>query len=399
MLTASARWSLLFSCIGHFYIHLFTAFYFVIVLTLEVEWNMPYHELIELWTLGALLVGLAALPAGRLGDKWTAPVLMVIFFIGMGLASIVCGFLSGPTAMMVGLAGIGLFAAIYHPVGIPWLIRNCGGGIGKVLAVNGIFGNLGAAAAALVAGVLIDAFGWRSAFIVPGVICVATGGTMLWFMATGRITSEDVVQRGGGGASRGDMLRVFSLLMLAMFVGGVIYNTMQGALPKLFAERLQDIVGEGATGVGAMVAAVFAVSGFMQIIGGHLADRHSLRLIYVVCWFFQVVFLMLIGVTAGLGLVGFAALAVMINVASHPAENMMLARYTPRQHHGIAFGMKFVLSFTAAPVAIELIAGVREATGDFIWLFIGLGVATLIMSLLLLALPAERAAPSPAPAE
>ena len=53
-----------FSCVGHAYIHMFTAFYFVIVLALEKDWQMPFHELIELWTLGALLVGVAALPAG-----------------------------------------------------------------------------------------------------------------------------------------------------------------------------------------------------------------------------------------------------------------------------------------------------------------------------------------------
>ena len=51
--------ALTFSCLGHLYVHLFTAVYFVIVLALEREWALPYHELVELWTLGALMVGVA----------------------------------------------------------------------------------------------------------------------------------------------------------------------------------------------------------------------------------------------------------------------------------------------------------------------------------------------------
>ena len=75
---ASARLSLVFSCLGHTYMHVFTAFYFVIVLALEADWGLPYHELIGLWTLGALLVGLGALPAGWLADRWSTSGMMTI---------------------------------------------------------------------------------------------------------------------------------------------------------------------------------------------------------------------------------------------------------------------------------------------------------------------------------
>ncbi len=139
MSAGSARLSLVFSCLGHAYMHLFTAFYFVIVLALEVDWRLPYHKLIELWTLGALLVGLGALPAGWLGDRWSASGMMVVYFLGLGLSGIVCGLLDTPAAMLLGLASIGIFASIYHPVGIAWLVRNAEIR-GTALGVNGIFG-------------------------------------------------------------------------------------------------------------------------------------------------------------------------------------------------------------------------------------------------------------------
>ena len=102
----------------------------------------------------AFLIGLVALPAGRLGDVWSGPGMMVIYFIGMGAAAIACGLVSAPPSLMIGLAGIGLFGAIYHPIGIPWMIRNAPVNLGKILAVNGIFGSLGSAAAGLIAGIL-----------------------------------------------------------------------------------------------------------------------------------------------------------------------------------------------------------------------------------------------------
>src|SRR3546814_5060575 len=122
----SARLALFFSCLGHAYMHLFTAFYFVIALSLEADWGIPNHELVKLWALGSLLVGLAALPAGWLGDRWSASGMMTVFFIGLGISGIVCGLVSSTTALMLGLAAVGLFRAIYHPVGVAGLATKIG---------------------------------------------------------------------------------------------------------------------------------------------------------------------------------------------------------------------------------------------------------------------------------
>ena len=71
--------------------HMFGAFYFVIVLAIEKEWSISYDQLIKLWSLGALLIGLGAIPFGWLSDKWSRSGTMTFMFIGMGLASILCG--------------------------------------------------------------------------------------------------------------------------------------------------------------------------------------------------------------------------------------------------------------------------------------------------------------------
>jgi MFS family permease len=387
MTAPSARLSLLFSSLGHFYVHMFTAFYFTIVLRLEAEWGVPFHELVELWFWGSLLVGLAALPAGWLGDNWSNPGMMVVFFLGLGGAAVACGMVSDTTGLLIGLSAVGLFAAIYHPIGIPWLLRSATTHTGKVMAVNGIFGSLGAAAAGLVSGVLMDLSGWRLAFIAPGLCALATGLAMLWFLRSGRIADAIAPQEADRGGGRGSALRAVAILMVAMFAGGVIYHSTQTALPKLFAERLHDVLGSGAAGVGLAVAAAYTVGGVTQLLGGYLADRYPLKPVFIGAWTAEMAFLVVLADATGLGVVGVAMLAVMANLGQIPAENMMLARYAPQRRHGVVFGLKFVLMFGAAPLSVALVSRLREATGGFEALFYGLGAAALAIAALALLLP------------
>ena len=100
--------------------------------------------------------------------------MMVIFFIGIGFASMLTALAETPLQIGAGLFAIGCFAAIYHPVGLAMVVH---GRVktGVPLAVNGIFGNMGVASAALIAGLMIDQTGWRTAFVLPGAISISTG--------------------------------------------------------------------------------------------------------------------------------------------------------------------------------------------------------------------------------
>ena len=93
---------------------------------------------------------------------------------------------------------------------------------------------------------------------------------------------------------------------------------------------------------------------------------------------------------AGLPLIAVAVLAVVLTSAAVPAENVMLARYTPQRHRSLAFGFKFVISFTAAPLAIKLVALVQERTAEFTWLFLILTGIAVVAALAAVLLPSER---------
>ena len=110
------RLTLLYSSISHGLMHLMTAFYSVIVVALALSWNVPDYKLLEPGP-AAILLGVGALPAGWLSDRWSAPGMIVIMLVGLGLSSIARGLVpTGDTLMLgIGLGGIGLFGSIYHP--------------------------------------------------------------------------------------------------------------------------------------------------------------------------------------------------------------------------------------------------------------------------------------------
>lgn len=380
-----------FTSVGHFLFHYFAAMYFTIVLALARDWQqVGYEDLIALWTPASILLGLLALPVGRLADRWSSAKMMILMFIGMGLACAASGFAQGALALMLLMAMIGVFAAIYHPVGIPWLIRNSSGRTGVKLAINGVFGGLGSAAAGGLTGILISGFGWRWAFIVPGTVCVLIGLLMLACLLAGKLPRVGSNRSGAGGKDGRGNLGAFMVMMAPMFIIGLVYNTTQAAMPKLFEEGMTAWLGGDILRIGFAVTLVYIMGAAMQLVGGLLADRFSWKLIYLLGWAAQVPMLMLMASFGEAALFMAAMMLVVVNTSALPAENLMLSRFAPAEHQGLAFGVKFVLAFTSAPLAIWLIKIARELTGEFTGLLIGLAIVVALIVPLILYLPNER---------
>jgi FSR family fosmidomycin resistance protein-like MFS transporter len=374
----NSQLTLAFSSCGHAFSHLFMLIYPTVVIALEVEFSAPYYELIGLMLVGNLLFGAAALPAGYLGDKWSASRMMVVFFIGTGAGAVLTGFASSPLQIAAGLAVIGLFGAIYHPVGIAWVVRKVARR-GKALGWNGVFGSLGVGIAPLMAAGLTDLWSWRAAFILPGVISILVGCGLWMLIAAGRVVDDVThVAMARHEASKGDMRRGTLLLLITVSCTGLIYQATSFALPKVFETRLSDYLGDGLLGIGALVSAVYFFSGAAQLVGGWMADRFELKRVYLICWILQAPLLLIAAMLDSVLLLPIAAAMVVANTIGSPSENSLFARYSPPKWRSTAFGVKFVLALGVAAVAIPLIAWIYETTGGFIWLFVMLaGVAVM----------------------
>ena len=382
------RSRLLFINVGHGLDHLFLLLYPTVVLTLEGVFGRSYGELLSLAVPGFIAFAAGTLPAGWLGDRWSRPAMLAIFFVGIGVASCLTGLARTPFELAGGLTLIGLFASIYHPVGIAMLVEGQEK-VGRLLGVNGVWGNMGLAAAAIVAASLSETIGWRAAFIVPGALSLIVG---LCFIALCRqwrnsaaATAPAPTPAARGRPSR-TLLRLVLVIGVATTLTGLTFQTTTIALPKLFDEGLTGIV-DGALGVGGLVSLVIAVAAFAQIGVGWLIDRYPAKPVWIAVLFAQAPLIAAAGLLAGHGLVIVALAMMMVVVGEIPIQDALVTRYTAEGWRARIFGVKFLLGLGASAVAAPLVAGLHGVSGGFLWLFVGLGGSAALVGIIAFWLP------------
>lgn len=366
----TVRPTTLFLNVGHSFAHLFMLIFPTAVLAIEGTWGMGYAELLPLGFAGYLLFGLGSLPAGWLGDRWNSAWMMALFFIGTGGASVLTGFASSPIGLALGLTLIGVFASIYHPVGIAWLV-SASDRPGRTLGINGVFGAAGVGGAALLTGIIADWIGWRAAFILPGVVCLLVG---VWFalgLASGRLGMvRRTYQRGSGGSDPGAARRGLFLLFGSILFAGLIFQMTSVGMPKIFQDRLGHVIGHGAASAGFLVSIVYGVSALGQLIGGALADRFDERWLYACSYGIQIVILSVAAVTFNPTLVVLVALAATVQTGTQPVENCLIAHYTPDGLRATVYGMKFVLALGLSSLGVPLLAWIYGASASFTGVFL-----------------------------
>ena len=404
-----ARLNFLFLNAAHFLDHFFMLiFATVAALRLANEWGMSYAALIPYATPGFIAFGVGAIPAGWLADKWSREGMIVIFFFGIGASSILTALAGSPIEIALGLAAIGLFAAIYHPVGLALVIQGREK-TGVPLAINGIFGNLGVACAALLTGYLIDTAGWRNAFVLPGVISIGLGFAYAGFVWSGRGGRAAAAREGGGAVAsasgggvspveRGTFVRVLAIIMFTTAIGGLIFQSTTFALPKIFEERLDDLAGT-ATAIGGFAFAVFTVAAFAQLAVGYLVDHHSLRTVFAFvaglqAAFFAVMY-QLTGVAALIVAVGF----MLVVFGQIPINDVLIGRITKTEWRSRVYSLRYIVTFSVSASTIPLIAWIHGSWG-FERLFVVMAVAAGAILAAVLVLPRRGAfiGRSPAPA-
>jgi len=389
------RTALLFANIAHFYSHMMMLVYPTVVIALEVAFDLAYGELLSLSFVGFVLYGVAALPAGWLGDRWSAPAMLAVFFFGTGAAGIAAGFATGPLGIVIALGGIGLFSSIYHPVGTAWVVANAAGASrGKALGINGVFGTVGIACTPLVAGGLTALLGWRFAFFVPGIACIATGIAFLFVMRRMSATATAKKSAADVDIPRAHAIRGLAILCVTVLCVGLLAQVHTVVLPKVFAVRAPAIVNwAGLIGAGGLASVALAIGAMGQLAGGWFADRYRLTLIYPAIYVVMIPVALISANLSGLPLVGAAGAIMFLITASLPTENSLVARFCPVEWRASAYGAKFVLGLGVSSLAIPFAGGIYDATGGFWWMFVSMALVAAIVICAAAFLP--RAAENP----
>ena len=389
------RLNFLFLNVGHFLDHLFMLiFATVAALRLAEEWGMSYAALIPYATPGFVAFGICAVPAGWIADKWSREGMMIIFFLGIGASSIATAMAGSPFEIAAGLFAIGVFAAIYHPVGLAMVVHGRKK-TGMPLAINGVFGNLGVAAAALLTGYLIDTGGWRNAFVLPGVISIGLGVAYTAFVWSGRASRASAgaaAKKAAAGASsieRATFVRVLSIIVFTTAIGGLIFQSTTFALPKIFDERLTEIAAS-ATAVGGYAFLVFAVAALAQLVVGYLVDRHSVRIVFGFVAALQAVFFAVMYQLTGVPALIVAIAFMLVVFGQIPINDVLVGRITKSEWRSRVYALRYIVTFSVMASALPVIAGIH-ATWGFSALFVVMAVAASAIFAAVLVLPRKGA--------
>lgn len=398
-----ARAHFLFLNVGHLLDHLvMLVFASVAALALSREWGMAYADLIAYAMPGFIAFGIFSLPAGWLADRWSREGMMAVFFLGIGIGSMACAFARTPSEMALALFVVGMFAAIYHPVGLA-LVVDGAKRTGMALAVNGIWGNVGVGGAALLTGLLIDATGWRSAFLWPGAISIALGigyTALMWPEITGRHAPADphgnkpVAASASVELDRRLVLRVTAIILFSTAISALVFQSTTFALPKIFEERLPGIAGSASL-IGWAAFIVAAIASLAQLAVGHLLDSVGPRRMFLAVAGLQVVcFAVMPGLTDWAALL--VALAFTVGIFGQlPINDYMIGRMAPAAKRASIYGARFVVTFTVLALALPLIGFIHRTWGfDTLFRLLTLVAAAVFLAAGLL----PRRLPEPAPA-
>jgi MFS family permease len=383
--------------IGHFYDHLFLLiFATVAALSLSHEWGMRYAELIPYATPGFVAFGIGSMPSGWLADKWSRNGMMAVFFVAIGLSSILTSLAKTPIQMGLGLFFIGLSAAIYHPVGLALVVQNREK-TGVPLALNGIFGNMGVACAALITGYLIDRTGWRSAFIWPGILSIATGIAFILFLYTNRNNKTWDEQRGADAGKTTEtisldkhlLIRIFAVIFISTAIGGLVFQSTTFALPKVFHERLGEL-GISATFIGWYAFIVFAFAALGQLVVGFFVDRFSIRLVFSFVAAFQAIFFAVMPGLTGWHALMIAMAFMLVVFGQIPINDVLISRITKSHWRSRVYAIRYIITFSVMASSVPIIAWIHDRWG-FDTLFMVLSVSAACIFVAVVTLPSATA--------
>jgi predicted MFS family arabinose efflux permease len=380
---------------AHFLDHYVILIFPTVVIGLEAVYGRSYGDLLVLSTAAFTAFGLFALPSGWLADKWSRRNMIAAYFFGTGICAALVGMSESFETLAIALFGVGLFAAIYHPVGTPMVV-DAATVRGRTMAFNGICGNIGVSIASGCTAVIASTIGWRFAFFIPAVIFVVSGIAYLMFIPddgqkrVSQAPDQDVA------LSRPVTIAVIALFMtLALWVG-LVFNAITIMLPKLVEQRV--MTGIPLTMVGVLATAVFLCGGLAQFSMGRAVERVVPHLIMTIIAAVQVVGVLLALYTSGWWLLPSLALAVAAIYGQVTVNDIVLARYTPAPWRGRIYAIRFFIIFTMAGPAAWGIGRLYEQGGFNVVLAVGAVIAalgainTLAISVLVTGAETRRAA-------
>jgi|TARA_B000000475_G_scaffold26994_1_gene20937 MFS family permease len=374
--------------ISHFVDHFIMLIFAKAAYDAGIEFGLGYEEIIIFGLLGFILFGAMAPIAAILADKFSRSTLMVIFHFGVGISAILCSLSNTPLQLAIGLGLVGAFSSIYHPVGIAMLLKNSKN-LGFRLGINGVFGNLGVAAAPLVTGYLLLLSNWRLSFTIPGLLCLLFGLIFIFALRAETQPKNDKKFDEKKLPFAPRWQRALFALALTTTSGGFIFGSITFIIPRYFEIELSNVSNSVAI-TGLLASLVYAVAGFAQLGAGWLIDRFSEKLILFVVGLGQIIFIFLASIATDFQLFFVTLIATSFVFGQIPLVDTIMSRYIPDHARGKILSIKFVLNLSVGAAVIPISSLLLKAGYELSTLFSFMSALAIFVVLASIILPSRE---------
>ena len=340
--------------------HFVLLIYPTVVIGLELIYNRPYSELIALSSTTFVAFGVFALPSGWLADRWSRRNMMAAFYFGCGVSLIAIALAPNLLVLSIAMFMLGVFAAIYHPVGMAMLIEASGAN-GRTLAFNGVCGNLGVSLAAGISGALAYWVHWRAAFFLPALVLLGSGAVYVRLTPDDRHHARKRVSKAAVPLTAKVMAMLFGLFLFIAFSAGLVFNVLTIALPKIVDEGMTKDV--SLVTIGSIATLVLVCGAIAQLAVGRLVEKISAPNLFIAVTAFGFAGNLWATYATGIPLMIALAIAVAAIYGQVTVNDIILARYTADAWRGRVYAVRYFTLFISAGIAIAMIALLHKSGG------------------------------------
>jgi MFS family permease len=356
-----AKRTIFFVNLAHALDHFVLLIFPTAVIAIASELHRDYSDLIWLSTGAFVSFGLFALPVGWLADRYGRRRMLSLFLFGYGASCLLVAVSINFPMLAAALMLLGIFSAIYHPIGSSMIVANATQ-IGRALGINGVWGNIGAALASGVSAALAAYFGWRAAFFVPGFVLLGLGLGFEWLIKDKREEFKPRNVKHTLPANKAHLFALISVFVIAILAGGLTFNLVTIAMPKVIDERLG--VALSLSTIGWITTGIFLCGALTQIVIGRLIDSTDLAVLFVWLAGLQPLGLFLSAGSSGLPMVIGLTIVMAAIYGQVIVNDAMVGRYVPDELRNRFYAMRFFFGFSVGGLAVPLI-GVLRTYGGF----------------------------------
>ena len=274
--------------LNHFYAYVFLAS--MIILRLPGNLNLTDSQVGLLGTIQMLVFAVFSIVVGIVSDKWlkSKKIFIPIGILFMSLHLFTAAYATSMTLLIVSSVVVGFGAAFYHPVAYAAIADLYEKKKGLTMAMNAAFGMIGTSITPGLVVSLDKLIGWRSFFILFGII--GFGLTVFIFFSMNylisyRFTSEEIEEKEQIKNKKIKTCRrmkhwfrtEFVLIITFSIIICLFYSSFRTGIFKITNQWLSiifvDMYSYSEINAGWITTVILIVGGLTAIVGGIISDN------------------------------------------------------------------------------------------------------------------------------